>query len=129
MKKIIYAMAALSVMACTSSRLDNKSFTIVELNGTEYVSMGDEAAFISFGEGKYRTYVGGNRIFGAYREGKDGSLSISDGGMTRMLVPDEYREDELVLALGAVSSFRLDGDVMVLLSSEGDELLKAVIQE
>ena len=53
MKKLIIiaaAIAALSSCCCKNaeSSIANTAFNIIELNGTEYQSLGDKPAFIAF---------------------------------------------------------------------------------
>lgn len=133
MKKFIVAIAALVLAACTSPKdnLADKTFKIVELNGTEYVSMGEQPAYITFQDGKISASVGGNSIFANYEEGKDGAITLTEGGMTKMMVPEEYREDEFVEALNSVVSFAICEccQDLSLLNAEGTVVIKAVPQE
>lgn len=129
MKKIITFMAsAILTAACASSNgalLDNQSFTISDLNGTELVSITEEPASISFSEGRCNAYVGGNRITATYKEGKDGELSLEYGASTKMMVPEECREDEFIAAFNSVASFKLDGNTVVFFDKDGVELFRA----
>lgn len=128
MKKILcaaVAAATLASCASTSDVLNDQTFTLVELNGTEYVSVGEEPAVIIFADGRLNANLGGNSITATYKAGQDGSLELSYGASTKMLVPDEYREDEFVAALNSVRSFALDGDVVSLLNGEGTVVVKA----
>ena len=122
MKKIIFALAAAILVSCTAATnvLDNQSFEIVELNDTEYVSLGDKPAYILFQDGRCNASVGGD-----YTEGKNGALAMGVGGSTRMLVPEEYREDEFIEAFNAIASFKLDGNTIVFFDKDGKKLIKA----
>lgn len=127
MRKIFTVIAAAALVSCaaTTEVLDSQSFNITELNGTEYVSMGEEPAFISFSEGRCNASVGGNSIFADYKEGKNGALDMTMGGATKMLVPDEFREDEFIAAFNAIASYKFDGDTIVFFGKNGEELIKA----
>ena len=77
MKKLIIiaaAIAALSSCCCKNaeSSIANTAFNIIELNGTEYQSLGDKPAFIAFEDSTCNASVGGNSIFASYKEDKDG---------------------------------------------------------
>ena len=131
MKKLIIiaaAIAALSSCCCKNaeSSIANSAFNIIELNGTEYQSLGDKPAFIAFEDSTCNASVGGNSIFASYKEDKDGKLTLSEGGMTRMMVPAEYREDEFVNAFNSIASYTANSDTVVFLNAEGAELIKAV---
>lgn len=127
MRKFFYTIAVMAIAACTTaSQLDNRTFEITELNGTEYVNFSDEPASLSFENGKCNAFVGANRIFVGYEEGRNGTLTISEGGMTRMLAPEECREDEFIDALNSVASFKLEGETVTFLAADGTELFKAV---
>lgn len=125
-KTILAAIAALAV-SCSASKdaLNNQKFTITELNGTEYVSKGDAPAYISFSDGKLSTSVGGNVINASYKLGKDGSINISKGATTMMMVPEEFREDEYVDAVNKVASYEIKGDTVCFLDKNGSVLIKA----
>ena len=127
MKKLFFALAAAILVSCTAATnvLDNQSFEIVELNDTEYVSLGDKPAYILYQDGRCNASVGGNSIFADYTEGKDGALEMGVGGATRMLVPEEYREDEFIEAFNAIASFKLDGNTIVFFDKDGKKLIKA----
>lgn len=129
MKKFIIALAAaagVASCAAVNNVLDSKEFNLVELNGTVYESMGETPASISFQEGRCNATVGGNSIFSNYKEGKDGAITFSEGGMTKMLVPDEYREDEFVAALNSVVRFAVEDGTICMSNAEGVVVIKAV---
>ena len=127
MKKIVLAATAAVIMSCAASTelLKDQSFNITELNGTEYVSMGEETAGILFQDGRLNANLGGNSISAEYKEGADGTLSLEYALSTKMLVPEEFREDEFISALNNVTSFTIEGDVLTLLGKDGEALIKA----
>lgn len=127
MKKIlsILAVAILAACAANSNMLDSKSFTITELNGTEYVAMGEDAGTISFQEGRCNVYLGGNQIFAEYKECANGAISFGEAGATKMFVPDSLREDEFLAAFAKVSSFEMDETGVSFKDAQGNVLFKA----
>lgn len=131
MKRAFLALAAAAAVSCAggSNELNDKTFRIFELNGTELVVTGDVPAEVMFKDGRCNATVGGNSIFSAYQEGKDGSLTFTEGGMTKMFVPEELREDEFVEAINDVRSFVLDGDTLHLFNSAGELLMKGARAE
>lgn len=128
MKKILSIIAAGLLAACAvgTNVLDNKSFRLTELNGTEYVPQTEEGATISFSDGNCYAYLGGNRISASYKEGKNGALTLGHSLMTRMLVPQEFREDEFVDALNSAASFKIENGTVSFYNGEGELLFKAV---
>lgn len=128
MKKILFILTAALLAACAvcTNVLENKSFHLTELNGTEYVPQTEEGATISFSDGNCYAYLGGNRISAAYKEGRNGSLTLGHSLMTRMLVPQEFREDEFTDALNAVKSFKIQDGTASFYNEAGELLFKAV---
>lgn len=129
MKKFFLSIAAAAALVCSCSQnkvLDEKTFVITELNGSEYVPVTEVVPTISFSEGKLSANLGGNAMFTTYTEGRKGSLELSEIGMTRMLVPQEFREDEFVQALGSVAFFTLDESAISLLDKDNKVLIKAI---
>lgn len=127
MKKIVLAATAAVIMSCAASTelLKNQTFNITELNGTEYVSMGLEPARILFEDGRLNANLGGNSISAGYKEGADGKLTLEHGLSTKMLVPEEFREDEFISTLNNVTKFTMEGDVLTLLGKDGEALIRA----
>lgn len=125
---ILSAVAALGIISCGSqnqeSAIKDSKFYVVELNGTEYVSQTEETAYILFEEGICSATVGGNMINAQYQEGKDGALTLSNSLSTKMLVPDEFREDEFVAAVNSIASYKADGNVVCFLDADGNVLIK-----
>ena len=100
MNIIAAVAAAFTIIACTStSAISGKTFNVTILNGTEYVSQTETPANIQFSKTSLSATVGGNTINAQYYEGKHGTLTISNGLSTKMMVPEEFREDEFVAAI------------------------------
>jgi len=125
------AVAALSVVACATavSAIDNTKLVVTELNGTEYVPQTEVQASMDFAGNNLSATVGGNIINANYKEGKDGALTISEGAMTRMMVPDSFREDEFVDAINAIASYKVEGNEISFIDADGNVVIKAVKAE
>lgn len=132
MKTTILAAAAASalIVSCNAipDALKDQTYQLTELNGTEYVSAGEKPAVISFHDGKLSADLGGNSISADCKVGKNGALTLTSGASTLMLVPDEIREDEFVSALNSVGSYSIEGDVISLISKDGNAVIKATRQ-
>lgn len=131
MKKYCYfaALAASLVFAScksTTATLSDKSYTITELNGTPLQKV-EATPTISFKGKRVNATVGCNQIFADYSVAKDGKISFTTGGMTRMMCPDVMRENEFVDAFNKVASYKIsaDGTEVSFLDGEGKVLFKA----
>ena len=130
MRKSIYIAAfaaALSLVSCksTTASLSDKQYTLTELNGTQLEKV-DVTPSISFAKGRVNATVGCNQIFADYKVSKDGKITFSTGGMTRMLCPDVMREDEFVEAFNKVDRYQIsaDGSEVSFLDKAGKVLFK-----
>lgn len=130
MKKGLLSILLAAVFASCSapSSLSDMKFNLTELNGTPLEYVGEEPSFISFeggaDGGHCYAYVGGNRIFAVYSEGEDNTIVFTEGGATKMMVDPETREDEFLEAFNAVSSYKLEDDVISFYNVDGDLLFK-----
>lgn len=130
-KKIISLIAivimAISISSCsTAPMLMGKTYNITELNGTQLTGNETSSAFISFKESELNTSVGCNSIFAPYKAHKDGSITISSGGSTMMLCPEELREDEYLAALHSVKHYEVNGNTISFFDANGKLLFKGV---
>ena len=130
MRKSIYIAAfaaALSLVSCksTTASLSDKQYTLTELNGTQLEKV-DVTPSISFAKGRVNATVGCNQIFADYKVSKDGKITFSTEGMTRMLCPDVMREDEFVEAFNKVDRYQIsaDGSEVSFLDKAGKVLFK-----
>ena len=127
---IAASAAALTMIACTStSAISGKTLNVTELNGTEYVSQTETTANMQFSENNLSATVGGNAINAQYFEGKDGKLTISNGLSTKMMVPEEFREDEFVAAINSIAAYKVDGEEVSFLDADGKIIIKTVVAE
>ncbi len=131
MKKYCYftALAAsLMFASCksTTATLSDNSFTITELNGSTLQKV-DVTPTISFTGKRVNATVGCNQIFADYSVEKDGKISFTTGGMTRMMCPDVMRENEFVEAFNNVASYKISagGSEVSFFDKAGKLLFKA----
>lgn len=109
MKKLILlaAIAALTITSCQTMNIDlaYRSFRLTELNGKALVANGDVQPSISFEKSRVNATVGCNSIFGVCKFGKNKALTIREGGATKMMCPDNIREDEFLAAFNKVARY------------------------
>lgn len=129
MKKfaIIAAVAALTISSCKTmnSDLANQTFRLTELNGKALVTNADVKPAISFEKGRVNATVGCNSIFGVCKLGKDGSITIKEGGATKMMCPDNLREDEFLAAFNKVAKYTVSGNKINFCDATGKVLFTA----
>lgn len=131
-KGFIATLLALGAMvaACTSPKATTTSdadicgeWKIVSAKGKSTAGA-ETPATISFStDGKVNGCAAVNTFFGNYKY-KDGKLSLGELGMTRMMGPDIEIEDQVVSALGAIRSIKVDGNTASLYDSSGKEVMK-----
>lgn len=129
MFSIVAAIAALAMcVSCKSNvaSIDNKTFTLTELNGSTLEKVMETTPSISFDGSRVSATVGCNSITGEYKAGDDGALTFTYGASTRMFCPEEMREDEFLAAFNKVARYTVatDGEVSFL-DAEGNLLFKA----
>ncbi len=131
MKKIGIMAAVAALAMCVSCKsnvasIDNQTFTLTELNGSKLVQVEETTPSISFAGNRVAATVGCNSITGDYKVGEDGAISFSYGASTRMMCPQEMREDEFIEAFNKVAKYTVadDGEVSFL-DADGKLLFKA----
>lgn len=124
---IAVGIMAISMTSCsTGTLLSGKTYDITELNGSALPGSEETKAFISFKDGEINTSVGCNSIFAPYKALKDGTILISEGGSTRMLCPDELREDEYLATLQKVKRYEVSGKTISFYDGNNKLLFKAI---
>lgn len=130
MKKIVLlmAIAILSLASCNKAvpSLDNQSFTITELNGQALAPNEFKTPSIAFDGTRVNATVGGNEIFAMYAAEEDGTIALTEGGSTKMAVPEELREDEFIAAFNKVARYTFEGEEVCFYDADGKLLFKAV---
>lgn len=128
MKKILLSLtAAITLASCATSTLElaGKSITLTELNNTELsVFNEDNPPTIMFDNNRVSATVGCNSIFAVYHTGKNGTISMSESGSTKMFCPEESREDEFIKAFNSIAGYSVAGDIISFRNKEGKIILK-----
>ena len=130
MKKIML-IAIGAMLACTSCNtvvpsLANQTFSLTELNGTALNA--DNEPAIAFNDSMVSATVGCNRINAMYKTGENGSLTLQQAASTRMMCPDNLRENEFIESLNKITRCTYEGEDVTLFGAEGNALIKAVKQ-
>ncbi len=129
MKKQFFCIAivALCMTSCKTQcikTLENQSFTITELNGKPLEQTENEKPSISFKDNQVNATVGCNQIFAKYTAAKGGKLVFSSGGATKMLCPEQMREDEFIEAFNKVAHYTMQGRQILFYDSNNNLLFK-----
>lgn len=131
------ALAALVVLAgaCCPCRKHQKKSDNRPLQGTEWqlvqldgrdVPVEEDLFTVTFGEEGNLSGLGAcNRLMGSYETTPAGGLVVGQMASTRMLCPGLEREQAFAEALSAATHYRIDGQMLMLLS---DGVLRAVLQ-
>lgn len=123
----VVAMAAMMV-SCKSgvAIIDNQAFAITELNGTALPGSEMAKPSIMFEGGRVSATVGCNTIGGEYKADAEGNITITQGMSTKMLCPEEMREDEFLAAFNKVAKYTTsDSGEVSFLDAQGNLLFKA----
>lgn len=130
MKKLMMlAVAAVMAFAygCeTKDGLVNTSWSLVELNGVavDRAALENEEAYtLNFEKDSTGVRVFGmgdcNRFFGTPKiDFKEGNVAFGNMGVTRMMCPNQKREDEYIKALSSATRFKMSKGSLVLMSGE-----------
>ncbi len=119
MKKMIIALSALVVAACshTDLPLENTQWKLVELNGDANPAFAEDGTFAFTLDGETINGVGAcNRFFGGYELSERNGFKTGMMGMTRMACPNMDLEDAFVRMLDEADSYSIDGDTLVLIT-------------
>lgn len=130
----IAATATLAFSSCKTTTdsiensIDNKTFNLSTLNGTPLNVDANNPAIISFSGNRVNATVGCNQIFAEYKTDKNGKIMLSMGGATKMLCPDEMREDEFIAAFNSIASYTMTAEEVSFLDKDGKVLFTATKQ-
>lgn len=129
-KDILYlTIATICFISCKTQSitgLDNQTFNIVELNGKPLKQIEEEKPSISFKDNHVNATVGCNRIFADYKTKPNGSITFENGGATRMMCPEQMRENEFINAFNNVAHYYIKGKQVFFYDSNSILLFKAV---
>lgn len=132
MKKILcilFTMTCLTVFtACRTTDVGGSAFTdvtwnIVEVDGSAVAEFDEQPCITFTSDGRYHGNSSVNNFFGEYRQ-KGKSLQLSEGGMTRKMGRSMQTETNIMQALSATASIRVEGDSAVIFNAAGDAVMK-----
>lgn len=133
-KLLLIALSAIVLIACSGekkSSLIGTSWMLVELNGqpVDRSELTDAEAYtLNFEQDSTGVRVFGmgdcNRFFGMPTiDEKNESILFGDMGVTRMMCPNQQREDEYIKALSDAKSYKIKEGSLVLMNGS-DVLVK-----
>lgn len=129
-KNILYlTLFTICLISCKTQSvkgLDNQTFNITELNGKPLKQIEEEKPSISFKDNRVNATVGCNRIFANYKTTLNGSITFENGGATKMMCPEQMREDEFINAFNKVAHYYIKGKQVFFYDSNSILLFKAV---
>ena len=120
---LLAVVGAGAVSCCSACRgakvvpVSGTQWALIELNDQviDRGSSDSERLTLTLGEDGRVAGVGDcNRFFGPYSYYADGRIDISNLGSTRMLCPNQALEDQYFRALQNATSFKIDGDFLLL---------------
>ncbi|MEO8069457.1 MAG: META domain-containing protein [Flavobacteriales bacterium] len=129
MKKIVAALAAITILSASTCKEGGSTATIADLAGKQWTleSLGGEAVSMADGaklpwikadaeSGKVEGFGGCNTLMGSFK--LDGSnLSFPGLGGTKMMCPAvQETENKFKAALSETTAFKLDGNTLKLLN-------------
>lgn len=127
-KSIIYlTLATLFLVSCKTQSLQtlsNQKFTITELNGKPLKQIEEVKPSISFTTDQVNATVGCNSIFATYVAKEGGKLIFENGGATRMMCPEQMRENEFIDAFNKVAHYVIKGKEIFFYDSNSILLFK-----
>lgn len=119
--------AGLKIGAQTAEhQLSDGQWILLELEGKEITKLPErEAPFIAFeaDSDRFFGYGGCNRFFGSYTSEEKGKLSLGNIASTRMYCGEESPEDQFLLLLAEVEGYKIQGESLRLLDTQGEPLL------
>lgn len=129
----VAALFALAAAACCPCRktagsappppAKGTTYRLVTMEGVSHIP--GENYSIVFGEDNRFSGVGDcNRLMGSYELSTAGSLSLSGVASTRMMCPDQSKEDRFVRLLGEVDAYSIDkSNGLLMLMRDGQAVL------
>lgn len=136
---LVVALAALFAASCCPCRkakapqsksIVNTKWELVELQGKPVVA--HDNFFLMFNAEENRVSGRGdcNSLAGSYTSTEAGKLQMTHVASTRMFCPNQSEEDAFMQMLETIDSFKIDGDLLMLLSKgKLIAILKATPQE
>lgn len=132
MKKnfFILTVATILLASCNNQivkSIANQSFQLTELNGKALLATEEIQPTIAFTDKEVNATVGCNQIFAHYTATSNGKLTFSNGGATKMMCPEELREDEFLKAFNKVVRYTIKDKTISFFDAENNLIFKARI--
>ncbi len=117
------AVAALTMAGCCNcgkmlsrtGSLTGEGWQLVQFEGRAFTAASDSYTLRFAADNTISGKGDCNRLTGTYTSDRDKStLSFGPMAGTRMMCPDQAREDAFLKTLGAVDSYRIDGKMLLL---------------
>ena len=102
-------------MTARTGSLTGDRWQVVQTSGRAFAAEGESYTLTFAADNKVSGRGDCNRLTGTYASDRDkGTLSFGPLVSTRMMCPDQAREDAFVKALGTVDAYKMDGRMMML---------------
>ena len=119
---ITAALIAVGCCRCRSksrsaASLTGNTWQLVKLMGQDVAANGDSFTITFNEDGRVNGVGSCNRMFGDFVTTADGKITIDHMGSTRMLCPDEQRENLFLQTVGNAEAYEIDGQMLMLLNN------------
>ena len=130
---IVAALVAAGCCRCGSksrsqASLAGNTWKLVKLMGAQVEADGDLYTLTFTDEGRFNGVGGGNRLMGSYTAAADGKLTIDYPASTRMLCPDQEREDLFFRTVSEADAYEIDGETLMLLHNGEAQALFTLVK-
>ena len=140
MKKLFFAtavVAALTGCACQKTTMKDAmthEWNIEKIDGQPLDNKGEKTPFIGldveqsriYGNASCNSITGGLKVEG---NAKEGTIDLSQMGMTRMMCHDMSTENKIVEALARVSKYRFDKGSLILADNDGKPVIEMSLKK
>ncbi len=111
--------------------LEDKKWTLIELNGAAIPSEAENTAFVLFSmeTGMFSGNNSCNNFFGEYEILEDNQIKLSQAGATLMACPDAVNEQAFMAMLQLVDNYSVAGNVLTLNKADMATLARFELSE
>ncbi len=127
---VLAGVLAFALVACCSCRKGKKNakpltettWSLVEWNGQPFSAKDNYSLVFQKDEARFGGVGDCNSIMGEYTVSDKGRIELRSVASTRAFCPDQEREDSYIRDLEKIDSYRIDGD-MLMLMRDGELLM------
>lgn len=117
---LVAALVAAGCCRCASksrnaASLAGNTWQLVKLMGSPVEAAEGSYTLTFTDEGRITGVGSGNRLMGEYTAAANGKLDIAYPASTRMLCPDQEREDLFFRTISEADAYEIDGETLMLL--------------